>query len=124
MSGLPLNRQLTARGARLVRTCRTAPAYRLFALPGGPPMRPGIVRSATGAAIEVEVWELPTVHLGSFVAAIPPPLAIGTLELEDGEKVKGFVCEAHATLEAREITELGGWRRYLEESDLSGNYLG
>jgi allophanate hydrolase len=120
MAGLPLNRQLTERGARLVRACRTAPAYRLYALAGGPPARPGIVRDGNGAAIEVEVWELPTVHFGSFVAAIPPPLAIGTVELEDGERVKGFVCEAHATLEARDITELGGWRRYLAGASLVG----
>jgi allophanate hydrolase len=116
MSGLPLNRQLTERSARLVRACRTAPSYRLYALPGGPPQRPGIVRDRKGKAIEVEVWEVPTVHFGSFVAAIPPPLAIGTVELEDGEQVKGFVCEAHAMLEATEITELGGWRRYLAEA--------
>lgn len=120
MAGLPLNRQLAERGARLLRACRTAPAYRLYALPGGPPARPGIVRDGNGAAIEVEVWEMPTVHFGSFVAAIPPPLAIGTVELEDGEKVKGFVCEAHATLEARDITALGGWRHYLAHTRPAG----
>jgi allophanate hydrolase len=62
------------------------------------------------------VWEVPTAHFGSFVAAIPPPLAIGTVELEDGEEVKGFVCEAHATHEAPDITDLGGWRRYLDKA--------
>lgn len=117
MAGLPLNRQLTERGARLVRAGRTAPVYRLYALPGGPPARPGMVRDGQGAAIEVEVWELPTDRFGSFVAAIPPPLAIGTVELEDGESVKGFVCEAHATLKARDITELGGWRAYLADAN-------
>jgi allophanate hydrolase len=120
MSGLPLNPQLTERGARFVRACRTASKYRLYALPGGPPARPGMVRDRNGKAIEVEIWEVPTAHFGSFVAAIPPPLAIGTVELEDGEKVKGFVCEAHATLEAKEITELGGWRRYLTEASSAG----
>ena len=78
-----------------------------------------MVRDAAGAAIEVEVWEVPTAQFGSFVAAIPPPLAIGTVELEDGEKVKGFVCEAHATREAQDITDLGGWRRYLAKSGLA-----
>ena len=122
MSGLPLNKELTERGGRLVRACRTAPDYRLFALPGGPPERPGLLRSETGAAIEVEVWEIPVVSLGSFVAGIPAPLAIGSIELEDGVRVKGFLCEAHATKEARDITEFGGWRRYLarQHAALSG----
>ena len=113
MSGLPLNRQLTERGGRLHRSCRTAASYRLFALPGGPPARPGLLRAAAGRPIEVEVWELPVAAFGSFVAGIPAPLGIGTVELEDGEQVKGFLCEAHATAGARDITELGGWRRHL-----------
>ena len=114
MAGLPLNHQLTERGGRLRRCCRTAASYRLFALAGGPPARPGLLRTGPGAAIEVEVWELPTAAFGSFVAAVPAPLGIGTIELEDGEHVKGFLCEAHATAGARDITELGGWRRYLD----------
>ena len=113
MSGLPLNHQLTERGARLYRRCRTAAAYRLFALPGGPPARPGLLRVENGRAIEVEVWEVPVATFGSFVAGIPGPLGIGSLELEDGEYVKGFICEAHGTKDARDITDLGSWRRYL-----------
>lgn len=113
MSGLPLNKELTERGGRLVRACRTAPGYRFFALPGGPPERPGLLRSETGAAIEVEVWEIPLVSFGSFVAGIPAPLSIGSVELDDGRRVKGFLCEAHATKGARDITEFGGWRKYL-----------
>jgi allophanate hydrolase len=113
MSGLPLNKELTERGGRLVQACRTAPAYRLFALPGGPPERPGLIRAESGAAIEVEVWEIPVGSFGSFVGGIPAPLAIGSVELEDGRRVKGFLCEAHATKEARDITEFGGWRKYL-----------
>jgi len=113
MSGLPLNKELTDRGGRLVRACRTAAGYRLFALPGGPPERPGLLRGETGAAIEVEVWEIPVVSFGSFVGGIPAPLAIGSVELEDGRRVKGFLCEAHATKGARDITEFGGWRKFL-----------
>lgn len=117
MSGLPLNGQLTQRGARLVRTVRSAPHYQLFALPGGPPMRPGMLRVAQGgAAIELEVWELPEREFGSFVAGIPAPLGIGTLALEDGSQVQGFVCEAHATALARDITHHGGWRAFLADS--------
>jgi allophanate hydrolase len=113
MSGLPLNKQLTERGGLLVRSCRTVAHYRLFALPGGPPQRPGLLRAETGGSIEVEVWEMPVAAFGSFVAGIPAPLAIGSVELEDGEQVKGFLCEAHATAGARDITEFGGWRHYL-----------
>ena len=113
MSGLPLNKELTERGGRLVRACRTAADYRLFALPGGPPERPGLVRGDAGAAIEVEVWEIPMAAFGSFVGGIPAPLGIGSIELEDGSRVKGFLCEAHATKGARDITEFGGWRTFL-----------
>jgi allophanate hydrolase len=113
MSGLPLNHQLIERGASLLRRCRTAARYRLYALPGGPPPRPGLVRSDAGRAIEVEVWQLPRTSLGTFVDGIPAPLGIGTLELEDGEEVKGFLCEAYAAKGAQDITDLASWRRYL-----------
>ena len=114
MSGLPLNHQLVERGARLARKCRTAPAYRLFALTQFSPPRPGLVRADSGAAIEVEVWEVPTNAVGSFVEGIPAPLGIGTVTLEDGAEVKGFLCEAHATQAAREITSLGSWRTFIK----------
>jgi len=114
LSGLPLNHQLTERGGRLLAATRTAPCYRLYALPGGPPHRPGLIRQAEGgASIEVEVWELPARHVGSFVAGIPAPLGIGTVALADGSCEKGFVCEGHAAQGARDITALGGWRAFL-----------
>ena len=113
LSGQPLNHQLTGRGATLERTCRTAPAYRLYALPGTEPPKPGLVRTGSGVPIEVEVWEMPTERYGSFVAGIPAPLGIGTLELEDGTRVQGFVCEHHAARDALDISEYGGWRAYL-----------
>ncbi len=113
MSGLPLNRELTERGARLVRRARTAPRYRFYALEAFSPPRPGLVRGEPGAAIEVEVWELPKAAFGGFVDGIPAPLGIGTVELDDGTQLRGFVCEHYATPQAREITRLGGWRAYL-----------
>lgn len=116
MSGLPLNVQLTNRGGRLVAAVKSAPAYKFYALPGGPPHRPGMVRADGGAAIEMEVWELPAREFGSFVAGIPGPLGIGTVELSDGSKVQGFVCEAHAAEGATDITRHGGWRAYLAAS--------
>ncbi len=116
LAGQPLNGELTARGARLVRACRTASAYRLFALAGTTPPKPGLIRvaGARGAAIEVEVWELEEGPFGAFVSRVPPPLAIGSVTLEDGETVKGFVCEGHAVEEAEDISVYGGWRAYLD----------
>jgi allophanate hydrolase len=116
LSGLPLNRELTERGARLVRRARTAPRYRLFALPGTTPPKPGMVRidGDGGHAIDVEVWELPLGAFGAFVAGVPSPLSIGTIELDDGARVQGFLCEAVATEGAEDISRFGGWRRYLD----------
>jgi allophanate hydrolase len=114
MEGLPLNHQLVSRGATFVRRTRTVPSYRFYALPGGPPFRPGLVRvPASGASVDVEVWSVPSEHFGSFVAGIPAPLGIGKVDLEDGQQVCGFLCEAHAVEGARDITALGGWRQYL-----------
>ncbi len=110
LSGQPLNYQLRGRGARFVAATRTASCYRLHAL--GP--RPGLVRSAgPGAAIEVEVWAMPRAQVGSFLAVMPPPLCLGSVELADGTRVTGFLCEAHALDGARDITSFGGWRAYL-----------
>jgi len=110
MAGLPLNHQLTERGARLLAATETAPEYRLVALPDG---RPGLERVGRGASIAVEVWSMPLEHFGSFVAAIPPPLAIGTVRLVDGRGCKGFLCETIAAAAAIDITHFGGWRAYL-----------
>lgn len=114
LSGLPLNRELTARGARLVCAANTAARYRLFALPGTHPPKPGMVRTSTdGRAIAVEIWEMPLRSFGSFVAGVPSPLSIGTIELDDGSSVQGFLCEAAATTGAEDISRFGGWRNYL-----------
>ena len=114
LSGQPLNHQLTDRGARLVTTTTTAPHYRLFALDTEPP-KPGLVREAdgTGAAIEIEVWELPPVGFAAFVATLPHPMAIGPVTLADGTEVSGFGCEPMALDGALDITASGGWRAHL-----------
>jgi allophanate hydrolase len=115
MSGLPLNGQLTELGGRLESADRTAPVYRLYALPGGPPRRPGMVRVAEGGgAIDLEVWSLPAAAVGSFLRKIPAPLSLGTVALADGSGVPGFLCESHALADADDITSLGGWRAYLK----------
>lgn len=113
LTGQPLNGQLLERNARLVARCRTAATYRLYALPNTHPPKPGLAQASAGASIEVEVWEMPMEHFGSFVALIPGPLGIGTLTLEDGSEVKGFICEPHALERATDITQYGGWRAYL-----------
>jgi allophanate hydrolase len=113
LSGFPLNHQLTTRKARLMASTTSAAAYKLYALAGGPPFRPGMVRvEEGGAAIEVEVWAVPAQAFGSFVAGIPAPLGIGKVELADGRWLPGFICEPGGIEGAKEITELGGWRHY------------
>jgi allophanate hydrolase len=115
LSGQPLNWQLTDRGARCVRTCRTAREYRLYALDRTMPPKPGLVREPgfEGPGIEVEVWAVPEDKFGGFVAAVPPPLGIGNAVLDDGQTVKCFVCEPYAITGAAEITRYGGWRNYV-----------
>jgi allophanate hydrolase len=114
MAGLPLNHELSSRGARFVAATRTANRYRLYALAGGPPRRPGMVQvAADGAALELELWDLPLAAVGSFMAGIPAPLGIGTVQLANGERVKGFLCEMAALDGAEDITHFGGWRSFL-----------
>jgi len=114
LSGLPLNWQLRELGGRLLRSTRTVPEYRLFALPGTVPPKPGLIRVGAGAsAIEVEVWELPLAAYGQFVSLIPSPLGIGRLALEDGTQPQGFLCEHSAVEKALDISHLGGWRAYV-----------
>lgn len=117
LSGQPLNHQLTDAGARLVRAARTSNQYRLFALPGTVPPKPGLVRSGPGgAAIDLEIWDLPLCQVGAFLARVGPPLVIGTVELEDGSRVHGFLCEAHGAVGAEDISSFGGWRAYLRHA--------
>jgi allophanate hydrolase len=114
LGGMPLHWQLTSRGAELVRRCKTATAYRLYAMANSTPPKPALVHVGDGgAAIEVEVYSLGVEAFGSFVVEVPPPLAIGTVTLDDGSEVKGFVAEPRALTGAEDITPLGGWRAYI-----------
>ena len=114
MSGLPLNVELTRLGGRFIRATKTAASYHLYRLPGGPPMRPGMIRTDGGAAIDLEVWALQTSAVGTFMQGVPAPLSIGTVILEDGSQVLGFLCESLATQDAEDVTRYGSWRKYLE----------
>lgn len=114
LAGLPLNTQLTERGALLRECTTTAAAYRLYALPNTQPRKPGLLRvGGGGAAIEVEVWNMPQSQLGSFLALIPSPLGLGQITLASGEQVHGFLCEPLALEGATNISQHGGWRAYL-----------
>jgi len=115
LTGQQLNWQLTERGARRVKICRTARGYRLYALDRSVPPKPGLVRDDAfeGPGIEVEVWAVPENCFGSFVAAVRPPLGIGSATLDSGEMVKCFICEPYAVAGSAEITRFGGWRGYL-----------
>lgn len=114
LSGQPLHHQLTSRRVRLVQHTRTSAAYRLFSLPNTSPPKPGLVRSPgfAGPGIEVEVYALSPAAFGSFVAEVPAPMSIGTVELADGTWVKGFLCEPYALEGAEDITAHGGWRNW------------
>lgn len=118
LSGMPLNGELKGLGARFLEATSTAPDYQLFALAGTRPAKPGLLRVATGAGarIALEIWALPAEGFGRFVAAVPPPLSIGTLNLADGRAVKGFLVEAEALGDARDISRFGGWRAYLAQA--------
>ncbi len=114
LEGLALNWQLTERGAVLKEKTTTAPIYRMYALAGGPPYRPGLVMDeAHGAALEVEVWSVPADQFGSFVAGIPAPLGIGKVKTSSGTMVTGFICEPYGVEDAEDITRFGGWRAYM-----------
>ena len=117
LSGMPLNPQLTTPGGYLLKKCRTAPDYRLFALPNTTPPKPGLIREPgfAGPGLEVEVWALPAAAFGKFVADIPAPLGVGKITLDDGTSVSGFLCEAHAVKGAEEVTRFGGWRAFIQQ---------
>lgn len=115
LSGMPLNHQLTEKGASLVKATRTIESYRLYALAGGPPYRPGLIKvDENGVSIEVEVWRMPISNFGRFMLGIPQPLGIGKAVLENGEEVNSFICEGYAINGAKDISHFGSWRKYIE----------
>jgi allophanate hydrolase len=116
LQGMPLHSQLTERHAHLIKSCKSAKSYRLFALPNTTPPKPGLVKAkSNGAAIDLEVYAMPTAEVGSFLGLIPTPLGLGNIELDDGTWVKGFICEPYAIDGAKDISNLGGWRAYIHQ---------
>ncbi len=113
LRGMPLNHELTSRGATFVESTTTSANYRLFALANTSPPKPGLLRADEGAAIRLELWDVPDTAFGSFVAGVPAPLGIGTVTLADGREAKGFICEPYGLNDARDITAFGGWAAYV-----------
>ena len=121
LSGLPLNGELRALGGRLLEAAKSAPDYRLYALTGTKPPKPGLLRVDSGkgeAPSRSRSGALPVEAFGQFVAAVPGPLSIGTIKLSDGRDVKGFLVEAAATNGARDISNFGGWRAFLAREQM------
>jgi allophanate hydrolase len=117
LSGMALHHELLARKAEFVSLTRTAEEYRLHALAGGPPERPGLIRVPSGGRrIELEVYRLPMAEVGQLLSAVASPLAIGTIVLDSGESVHGFLCEPSGLAGAEDISAFGGWRAYREWS--------
>ncbi|WP_180035633.1 MULTISPECIES: allophanate hydrolase [unclassified Acinetobacter] len=114
LTGMPLNFQLTTRQAVHVETTTTSADYALYALPGTVPPKPGLARQESGQKIIVELWDIPKARFGEFVAEIPTPLGMGNVELADGRWVKGFICEPYGLNGAKNISEFGGWRAYIQ----------
>jgi len=121
LSGMPLNRELRDLNARFVEQTQTAPDYRLYALSGTVPAKPGMLRVKPddGIAIDLEIWAMSSESFGRFVASIPAPLGIGTIRLSDGRQVQGFLVEAQAVVNARDISEFRGWRAFVESEKAS-----
>ena len=114
MQELPLNHQMLDLKASFIEATTTSANYQLYALAGGPPYRPGLVRdSNNGVEIKVEVWSMPVANVGLFIQQIPEPLGLGKVELVNGEQVIGFICQPEGIKTASNISQHRGWRNYL-----------
>jgi carbamate kinase len=110
MRGLELNPNLLSVGAQFVREDATEPCYRLWSIGD---RHPAMIRTpGEGAAIAVEVWEVPLAGLAKVLLSEPPGLAIGKVALADGTVVLGVLGEPFLCAGRREITAFGGWRAY------------
>lgn len=112
LSGFPLNKDLTQRGATLQKRTTTSPQYKLYELQNTAPAKPALVRDHQGSRIDIEIWNVPLNNVGSFLATIPSPLGLGSIEVEDGSWVTGFICEPYGLEGAKDVTAYGGWRDY------------
>ncbi|MFE7798230.1 allophanate hydrolase [Nocardia sp. NPDC057440] len=118
LRGQPLHWQLEEIGARFAGEITTTAAYRLTALDTTPP-KPGLVRhgDGLGAPILGELFRVSAAGLGRFLAALPAPMALTSIELSDGRSVIGFACTYDAAEAATDITSFGGWKAYLQHQN-------
>ena len=112
LTNFPLNKDLLTLGASLAQRTTTSPSYKLYELQDTTPAKPGLARDVQGSKIEVEIWTMPLGNIGAFLSTIPSPLGLGTIEMEDGSWVKGFICEPYGLEGAKDVTAWGGWRKY------------
>ena len=112
LTNFPLNNDLLTLDASLAQRTTTSPSYKLYELQGTTPAKPGLARDVQGSKIEVEIWTMPLGNIGAFLSTIPSPLGLGTIEMEDGRWVKGFICEPYGLEGAKDVTAWGGWRKY------------
>ncbi len=114
MRELPLNPQIVTLGAKFIGEVQTSAKYKMVHLPDPAPQRPGVLRVASGGvSITGELWEFPKNILGQFLSTIRQPLGLGEIELIDGRRCHGFLCEAAAADAAEDISSHGGWRAFL-----------
>jgi allophanate hydrolase len=120
LSGQPLNHQLTSLGSRLKRSCTTSAEYKMYLVKDARGEKPGLIRlsNGKGSAFELEIWEVPLENAGKFIAMIPQPLGIGTLNLHDGTQVKGFICEPCVMEQSEDISRFSGWREYVRAKEI------
>ena len=118
LSGQPLNHQLTTLDSRLKRSCKTSAEYKMYVLKDAKGEKPGLIRLKTdgGVMFKLEIWEIPLQNVGKFISMIPQPLGIGTLNLEDGTQVKGFICEPCVMDDSEDISQFSGWVEYIEST--------
>ncbi len=111
MRGLALNGNMLDAGAQFVREATTSPEYRLWTIGD---RHPAMLRVREGgAAIALELWDVPAAGLARILLGEPPGLCVGKVRLADGTEVLGVLGEPMLCEGQPEITRWGGWRAYV-----------
>ncbi len=113
MRGFPLNGNLIAAGARFLYESKTTDEYRLWSINDSYPGMLKISPPSRGKRISLEVWDLDASGLLAVLEGEPEGLTIGRVNLQQGSSVFGVLAEPWIVNGQREITELGGWREYV-----------
>jgi len=114
MRGFQLEKQLIGLDGAFIREAKTAAIYKFLKLPTNP-SKPGLIKvQADGGSIEVELWSMPTKNIGLFLSYIQAPLGLGSIQLDDGQEVTGFICEGYMENISEDITKYSSWRNIHE----------